>query len=143
MHGSTALIVTLHLPYDFVKYRALCRQCAVLLLQAGANPILKDSDGMSAEICFEVTSTHKQQLGRLVRKSRMTQFEPSFWKSDEVKEFIGADDDHRQCQTCLVYSYMRIQLTGQKHSNFKSCARCLSVYYCSRECQKKHGKSHK
>merc|ERR1712196_500047 len=55
----------------------------------------------------------------------------------KVKKMAPSRDMSKFDPRCAVCN------KGRKTITLKSCARCESVMYCSRKCQKKHWKKHK
>lgn len=48
--------------------------------------------------------------------------------------FVSVDNDYKLCSD---------KIDNPPQTTFKKCSRCKKVYYCSKECQKRHWPTHK
>jgi len=108
--GSTALQeVTMSYKYDFIK----------LLLENGADPYLKDNDGVSTLVMSRHNPIMKELIGKSYRNNMR----------EEKKE---SPKDHRNCGGC-----------GKNDDGNKKCTGCFFVFYCSSKCQTNNWTQHK
>jgi len=106
--GGTALLeVSLHYQYDFVK----------LLLDHGADPYLKDNDGISTLRFAQYNPKMRELMGKSYRENMRVRKESS---------------TEKQCEGC-----------GLNKKDNKKCSACYHVHYCSSKCQSKHWTEHK
>jgi len=108
--GSTALQeVTMSYKYDFIKF----------LLENGADPYLKDNDGVSTLKMSHYNPIMKELIGKSYRSNMR----------EEKKE---SSKDHRNCGGC-----------GKNDDDNKKCTGCFHVFYCSSKCQTSNWSQHK
>lgn len=124
-NGDGEVAITMVVANHFLNHHKACRDMAVQLLKAGADPEIKDAIGISAASWLKDPAPKHKELNRLIKKAKGK--DPSFWDSDEVKAFIeDGTDDAFQCVNCHFWSDQQQDQTGI--SNFQRCSKCKRVH---------------